>query len=408
MNPHESDIHDYEASRLINKLYCFLGPANIDRRLKKHKRTLDLSGPIVSEYTIKHKHPWWNAFTAFFELKEEGKSIKRNLTPEIKVLAADAKRIITLQKFMPISVQNKYRRDLIDPERAFDYLFEIHIAWHFYLQGNELRWYEDDEKKHPEFLVKTPNFNFNVECKKISVDISRKVKREDFHRFVQKILPEIDKQGYGGSVDIILNGRLAGGHINTLVSEVMELIKSGNTRGEFAISLGQVLLNLNERSGKIVNVMEQIESLSNKGLHVAFLSSRKIGDNFVDPIEISLKSEKPDKVLEGIYDKVCEAAKNQLNKSMPGIIVCFLEGVYDLRDLSSNSGLQLMTCKLLNKEEFSHIAGIGYCSEVQIHRFSSSETYDNQALFFKNPNCKFEEIKTYRFIGKPDKMSFRP
>jgi len=67
-----------------------------------------------------------------------------------------------------------------------------------------------------------------------------------------------------------------------------------------------------------------------------------------------------------------------------------------------------MTCKLLNKEELSHIAGIGYCSEVQIHRFSNSETYDNQALFFKNPNCKFEEIKTYRFIGKPDKMGFRP
>ena len=93
---------------------------------------------------------------------------------------------------------------------------------------------------------------------------------------------------------------------------------------------------------------------------------------------------------------------------MPGIIVCFLEGVYDLRDLSSNSGLQLMTCKLLNKEKLSHIAGIGYCSEVQIHRFSNSEIYDNQALFFKNPNCKFEEIKTYRFIGKPDKMGFRP
>ncbi len=367
MNPHKSDIHDYEASRLINKLYCFLGPVNVDRSLKKHKRTLDLSGPIVSEYTIKHKHPWWNAFTAFFELKKEGKSVKRNLTPEIKMLAADAKRIITLQKFMPISVQNKYRRDLLDPERAFDYLFEIHIAWHFYLQGNELQWYEDDGKKHPEFLVETPNFNFNVECKKISVDISRKVKREDSHRFAQKILPEIDKQGYGGSVDVILNGRLDGGHINTLVSEVMELIKSGNTRGEFVISLGQVSLNLNERSGKIVNVMEQIESLSTEGLHVAFLSSHKIGDNFVDPIEISLKSEKPDKVLEGIYEKVREAAKNQLNKSMPGIIVCFLEGVYDLRDLSSNSGLQLITCKLLNKEKFSHIAGIGYCSEVQIH-----------------------------------------
>jgi hypothetical protein len=404
MNPSESDIHDYEASRLINKLYCLLGPANIDRRLEQYKRTLGLSGPIVSEYTIKHQHPWWNAFIAFFELKKAGKSIKHNLTPEIKMLAADAKRIITLKRFMPASVQNKYKRDLLDPERAFDYLFEIHIAWNFYIRGNELQWYEDGEKKHPEFLVKTPNFSFNVECKRISVDISRKVKREDFHRFAQKILPEISKQGYGGSVDVILNGRLDGGHINTLVSELVELIKSGNIRGEFEISLGTISLKLNEKSGKIVNMMEKVENLSTKDLHVAFLASRKIGNNFVDPIEISLKSEKPDKVLQGIYDKVYEAAKNQLNKSMPGIIICFLEEVYDLRDLSSNSGLQIMTCKLLNKEKFSHIAGIGYCSEVQIYRFGNSETYDHQALFFKNPNCKFEEVKEYQFVGNQMKQ----
>jgi len=408
MSTSESDIHDYEASRLINKLYCFLGPANVGRALEKHKRSLDLSGFIVREYTLKHKHPWWNAFIAFFELKKGGKSIKRNLTPEIKMLAADAKRIITLQKFMPISVQNKYKRDLIDSDSAFNYLFEIHIAWHFYLQGNELQWYEDDGEKHPEFLVRTPNFNFDVECKKISDDISRQIKDKDFNQLAQKLLPEIEVQGYGGNVDIILNGRLYGSQINTLASEILKLIKSGNVRSKYAVSQGQISLNLNKRSGKIVNAIERLRMKSTSGTRAAFLSSRKIGDNFIDPIEISLKSKKPDKVLEGIYDKVHEAAKNQLNKSMPGIIVCFLEGVYDLRDLSSNSGLQLMTCKLLNKEELSHIAGIGYCSEVQIHRFSNSETYDNQALFFKNPNCKFEVIKPYRFIGKPDKMDFRP
>ena len=90
MNPSESDIHDYEASRLINKLYHFLGPINVDSALEKHKRNLGLSGPIVSEYTIKHKHPWWNAFISFFELKNTAKSIKRNFTPEIRMLSADA------------------------------------------------------------------------------------------------------------------------------------------------------------------------------------------------------------------------------------------------------------------------------------------------------------------------------
>ena len=89
------------------------------------------------------------------------------------------------------------------------------------------------------------------------------------------------------------------------------------------------------------------------------------------------------------------AAKNQLDKSMPGIIVCF---IYDLRELSNNSGLQLMTCKLLNKDELSHIARIEYCSEKQIHKLgNNAESYDNQRLFFNNQNCKFEKVRTYKF-----------
>lgn len=401
MSNFESDIYDTEASNLINKLYSFLGPANVDRALKKYQRALDLSGPVVSEYTLKHRHPWWNAFRTFFELKKKGKSIKRNLTPELKMLAADAKKIYSLQRFMPKSVQNKYKRDLVDSDRAVDYLFEIQIAWHFYLQGNDLQWYEDDSEKHPEFIVKTPNFDFNVECKRVSVDISRKIKRQDFNRFVQELLPEIEKQSYTGNVDIVLDGRLYSNQIDALASEILELIKSGEVKGESAISFGQISLNLSKKSKKIINVVEQYEKLCMSlpnGAHGAVFSSQKNGNFAVDPIQMSIRSKKTDNVLDGISSKVYKSAKNQLNKSIPGIIVCFLEDVYDLRELSSESGLQLMTSYLLNKEGCSHIAGIGYSSEIRVHRRYKSEVYDHQSLFFKNPNCKFKEVETYKFF----------
>jgi hypothetical protein len=404
MRKHEADIYDTEASHLINTLYSFLGPVNVDRALKRYQRSLNLSGPVVSEYTLKHIHPWWNAFMAFFELKKKGKSIRRNLTPELKMLAGDAKKISILQRFMPKSVQNKYKRDLIDADRAIDYLFEIQIAWNFYLQGNDLKWYEDDVEKHPEFIVKTTNFNFNVECKRISVDLSRKIKRRYFHRFAQELLPEIEKQNYTGNVDIVLDERLYSNQIDALTSEVLELIKSGKTKGEYAISLGQISLNLSKKCKKTVN-LEQYEALLKNppiGQHIAFFSSQKKGNYLIDPIQISLKSKKVDNVLDGIYEKVYEAAKNQLDKSLPGIIVCFLEDVYDLRELSSGSGLQLMTHHVLEKEKCSHIAGIGYSSEVQIHRRYESETYNNQSLFWKNRDCKFEEVKNYEFINVAD------
>ena len=402
MKDFESEIYDTEVSYLINKLYSFLGPTNVDRALIKYQRSLDLSGPVVSEYTLKHRHPWWNAFMTFFELKKNGKSIKRNLTPELKILAADAKKISSLQRFMPTSVKNKYKRDLIVSDRAVDYLFEIQIAWHFYLQGNVLQWYEDDGEKHPEFIVKTPNFDFNVECKRISVDISRKIKRRDFQRFVQELLPEIEKQNYTGDIDIVLNGRLYSRHIDALVSEILELIKSGEIKGESSISMGRIYFNLSKKNKKTINYREQYRKLRMNlpdGAHGVVFSTKVKGVYAFDPIQMSLKSKEADNVLDGIFKKVYKAAKSQLDKSLPGIIVCFLEDVYELQELSSESGLQLMTYHVLNKEECSHIAGIGYSSEIQVHRRHESERYDNQSLFFSNPNCKFEEVKTYKFTG---------
>lgn len=404
MRNSESDINDNQASYYINKLYDFIGPLNVEKALKKHKRALDLSGPIVSETTLRKSHPWWDVLSKVHDMKKSGMSIKRHLTPEIKILVADGLRIAKLKKFMPDSVQRKYKRDLITKDRAFDYLFEIRIAWHYYLEGHELQWYEDDGEKHPEFLVKTPNFDFNVECKRISVDMGRKIKRKDFSRFVQTLFPEIGKKGYSGNIDIILNDRLKSNQIGRLVADTVKLVDSGKTNGIFQTPLGDFDLNLDRKNGEGINIIEVKKRLddsrNSNGTHAALFAPQKKGENIIDPIIVSLKCKKPDKLLDGIYDKIYEAASDQLIDSMPGIIVAFLEDVYDLRELGSGTGLQIMTNKLLSKNKFSHIAGISYCSEIQIVKDSMSEIYNNQNLFFRNPYCKFENAKNYQFINQ--------
>ncbi len=404
MRNSESDINDDQASYYINKLYDFLGPLDVEKALKKHKRALDLSGPIVSATTLRNSHPWWDVLSKVHDMKKRGMSIKRHLTPEIKLLVADGLRIAKLKKFMPDSVQRKYKRDLITKYRAFDYLFEIQIAWHYYLKGHELQWYEDVGEKQPEFLVKTPDFDFNVECKRISVDMGRKIKRKDFSRFIEMLFPGIGKKGYSGNIDIILNDRLESNQIDRLVADTVKLVDFGKTNGIFQTPLGELHLELTKKTGKEINHAElnkQVLDTKNSDVKdVAYFSSQKNGDNLVDPIIISLKSKKPDKVLDGIYEKIYEAASDQLIDSMPGIIVAFLENVYDLRELGSGTGLQIMTNVLLDKKKFSHLAGISYCSETQILRCNMSETYNRQNLFFKNPHCKFENAKNYQFINQ--------
>ena len=100
MRNSESDINDNQASYYINKLYDFIGTLNAEKALKKHKHALDVSGPIVSETTLRNSHPWWDVLSKVHDMKKNGTSIKRHLTPEIKMLVADGLKISKLKKFI--------------------------------------------------------------------------------------------------------------------------------------------------------------------------------------------------------------------------------------------------------------------------------------------------------------------
>ncbi len=399
----EQDIHDYQVPNLVNKLVRFFGRTTVEKCLRKYEDSLKSAGPVFREYYLKTRHPWWNAFVTYFELEKAGKSIRKNLTEEIEKLVADAKKISLLRKQMPESVLKKYKKDLLDKNRAYDYLFEIEIAWHFYLRGAIIEWHEDRGKGHAEFLVRTPDFEFDVECKRISVDSSRKIRRRDFYRFAEKLLSEVQKRNYTGTIDIIIKDRLhsSSKFINELVTEVIDVIVSGHTGGKYPIHHGHVSLNLTTAIGTPVDFEARWPELwkrkSHQGHGAIFANERD--DRPIDAVEITLRSEKADTVLEGIQDRISIAAKHQLDKSRPGLISCFLEGVNDLGELADESALQIMSYRLLAKPELAHVAAISYCSETILKSYYNTKTYNNQGLIFRNPSCRFEEAKVYQFLS---------
>lgn len=406
-----SDIYDWQAPNLINKLINFIGLNNIDKCLKQYKFALESSGPIFRDYYLKTRHPWWDAFLIYFDLLKKGKSIRRNLSIELKLLAGDALKIVALQKSMPKKIKEKYRLDLIDDNNAKNYLFEIDIAWHFFQKDCKIKWHDDDSSGHSEFLVKTPSFDFNVECKKFSADISRKIRRRDFYRFAEKLLASIQQMGYSGTIDIELNDRLHSNdnHLNELRNQVINQFKKvQRLEGYFQIPLGSVRLNLKERDGIKIGFDEVYMKLHNKlnndmrpNFAHGAIFAESVNQKAVDPVEITMMSRKVDNVLDGIRDRISKAAKRQLDKSIPGLIVCFIEGIdhNDLIKLSSNSGLQIMTNFLFSKPNLNHIAVISYCSEPVINKSSNSESYYNQELHFRNHNCKFEIAKNYNYFN---------
>jgi len=402
-----ADIHDFEVSNLVNKLIRFLGRKEIERSLDKYHASLQCSGPVFREYYLKYRHPWWNGLSEFFKIEKSGKSIRKNLTQGIKILAGDAKKITTLQRFMPEAIKAKYKRDLIDDERAYDYLFELQIAWHFFLKGFSIKWHEDNFKRHSEFLITTPEIEFNVECKRISVDASRKIRRRDFYRLADKVIPEIEASGYFGVVDLTIDDRLHGNenYLNNLSNQILNEISQNRVTGDFKISQGSLHLDLKPTLGMPVDIYDCFRKMWERKPHQAHgaIFARSKSNKPVDPVELTLKCNKSDNVLYGIRDRISQASKLQLDKSKPGFIACYLEGIDDLTEVATDSGLQLMSSLLLEKESFAHIAAISYSAETRIEESGMAERFYNQGLIYRNPTCMFEEARDIPFLSQVEK-----
>ena len=67
-------------------------------------------------------------------------------------------------------------------------------------------WYEEEGR--PEFCVKTQTFSFDVECKRIGYDASKMIRRKDFYRFAEVLVPKIKQINLQGKLDVVLNDRL--------------------------------------------------------------------------------------------------------------------------------------------------------------------------------------------------------
>jgi hypothetical protein len=399
----KQDIHDYQVSNLINKLIRFLGHSEVERALKRYRLALNSATPVFREYYLKDRHPWWESLSEFFEMERTGKSIRKNLTEGLKTLAGDAKKIAELQKGMSELTKLKYRRNLIDDNRAYDHLFEIQIAWHFFLKGYFLEWYESNSKSHPEFLVRSPELEFDVECKRISVDASRKVRRRDFYRFAEKVIPAIEKMGFSGRVEIVVKDRLYGneGFLEALADQILDRVTKARTKGEYKITLGRVYLDLEREKGLVVDLNARFKEMWERKSHQAHgaIFAKSLDGKPVDPVELTLMCDRPDMVLEGIRDRVTKAA-SQIDKSRPGFIACYLEGIRDLSELATGSGLQVMTSGVLLKESLSHIAAVSYSTETLKERQAGAERFFSQGLVFHNPSCRFDKIKEFRFLSE--------
>ena len=202
-----------------------------------------------------------------------------------------------------------------------------------------------------------------------------------------------------------MKDRLKSGAFGKLCAKALKVIDGGILDADCEIApFGSLALDLSCCCHGVIDMNERWNNFYERkpdNAHGTIFARSKSGRP-VDPIELTVMSEKADTVLYGIKDRISKA-ETQLDESKPGLITCFLEGVngFELDKLKSKSGLQLMTNDLLAKDKFSHIAGISYSSESMVEKGCNSEEIFNSALFFRNHKCKFEVAKTFKFMSPP-------
>jgi len=395
------EVSGKEVRRLVGKLVDFLGLINVQKEIDRYQRRLRDAGPVLRGY-IQREYPWLEALKEYYELDKAGKSVHRNLTPQIRALMVDAKKIVDLLPSMPESVRTKYRTNLLGGTTAGGYFFEIAVAWHFMRMGCSILWSEPGNKRQAEFLVKAPACEFNVECKRISVDKSRKVRRRDFAKLGEKLALELRHRHSFGRIVLTLDQRLPSddASLNGLVQEVIQLLEAGKLQVSCQTASGVVSLDLAPENGVVADLPTLYNDLLvKKGADAhGLLFAERVNGRPVNPIELVVASKKSDGVLKGIAEEICHAGKEQLDVSKPAFIACFLEEVDDLRELSTDSGLQRMTCTVLAREELSHVAAVGYHGEPVVQGTPDYQMYASRGLLFRNPNCRFDQTRDFSFL----------
>ena len=397
----EYKIFENEAPELIDALIDFLGEESVNHSLDQYKHSKLTAGKIYYEHYLKFKHPWWEALLQFKKYKESNRLHLKKFDVQLMRLAEDARKIQVLKKYMPHSVIAKYKSDLLDKDNAINYLFELSTAWHFYRKGFTLQWQEDTGLKKSEFNLTLDGKELEVECKRIGVDAFRKIKRPDFYRLCDYLIPNLKNLKITGEIILLLENDLPRNDdkLRSFSNSILLLIENNNLNGEYEFEGYSVRLRLNPVSGILLDAkayMKHFYETVDPTAH-GFLFLHGIKENRSDPVSFIIKSRNSDNIIHGIQKKIKTTVKKQLSGMKSGFVSIFIPEIVDFSGLEKNSGLSKIAQNIFSDQKYNHLVSISFVSDPRYTPTLFGRITDSPALFFNNANCKYDEFKNFKF-----------
>ena len=274
-------------------------------------------------------------------------------------------------------IQGAFQRP--DSMRAIQ--FEIRAATHFIRRGHAVAWPEMEGIGTFDLLVKDLGTNgLEIECKSVSSDRGRKIHRHEaleFYQLIEKPLQTVGQHLQTGmAIVLTIPGRLptslrqrevlAKNVINSFVSTGSTVLEDGSDIRVSEFDMAN--LGVNRTASGIVIPKDAIDRVTATRNRESLFSGNDNG-----AVIFVLQSRQDDTMLQYVFEKVNEAAKKQLSRSKPAIILVGFngleaEGLLDIV-MQDNDPKQSPTALRVAVSEFhenpnrDHVVGVGFLSE---------------------------------------------
>jgi hypothetical protein len=242
-----------------------------------------------------------------------------------------------------------------------------------------------------------------VECKSVSGDIGRKIHQRDFLHLVQRLNPALRDAGQRTGLHVIefdLIDRLPKDHASQdkIRYATQSAIASGS---DFLNELGTAKYTRHDVDPSLLAYAVSTERSLRQYVEMHYLNSVHTLNRMTvawaskqgSCVVFTMQSQRPDKVVEGIFKQLKEKAANQFTRVRPGLLCVRLEAItreqlVDLAGRASSDAqdapvFQRMVNALMVKRPFMYsVAFVPQSRSVPIER---GHTTESSVYIFHNP-----------------------
>lgn len=378
-----TSINAADVPKILDRLRQLVGERYWENRVQAIRSEIKgqpfLREHLQREYTIAFGLVRWFDEVA----RQRGNPLERTLLPAFRFAA----NVVAVYESIPVQSRSAFigrvRGCLKNPEDMRALELEFAVATHFAQRGHRLTWPETDGSGQFDLLIHDIcDDGLEVEVKSISSDKGQKIHSREAlqiaHKAAAALEPLARRLQSGLAIVVTVPDRLPAAHNDQvrLVAQIRTAVLSGN--------------NLNTDDGVDIRLKDfraedypqlkppmseamrnEIDAVSGTKNRFGIVFGRISGA----PMVLVLQSRNSDQFMRYTFDTIEDAAKRQLSRVRPGVVLGGLDGTsaselievaqQDFKTGDAPTALRVATSRFLSGRNIDHLVGVAFLSRSE-------------------------------------------